>query len=117
MTDEDKNLLIRDTSGRIDTNTFVKVVYAYPSSRNESFNQFIHASDLENIKIGVYKEYKPYLRQLCDMTDEEKKQYDKLEKPHEKMDFINLNHFDPRGLIDKGLAIQADKNTYKQYSN
>lgn len=113
MTDEAKNLLIRDTSGRIDTNTFVKVVYAYPSSGNESFNQFIHASDLENIKIGVYKEYKPYLRPMCTMSDSEKEQYDKLQKPFEKVDFLNKYHFDYRGMINMNLAIEATKDIYK----
>jgi hypothetical protein len=49
------------------------------------------------------------------MTDEEKEQYNKLEKPYEKMDFLNFHHFDCRGLIDKELAILAYGGIYKQY--
>jgi hypothetical protein len=113
MTDEEKNILIRDISGRIDTDTFVKIVYAYPSSRNESFNHFIHVGDLADIKFGVYKEYKPYLRPMYTMSDSEKEQYDKLQKPFEKVDFLNKHHFDHRGMIDINLAIEATKDTYK----
>lgn len=111
MTDETKNLLIRDVGGRVQTNTFVKCIYM--SSPNESFNHIIGVFDLEDIKFGKYKEYKPYLRQLSDMSDEEKEQYNKLEKLYEKIDFMNLHHFDYRGLIDMNFAIHASKDTYK----
>ena len=34
--------------------------------------------------------------------------------PHCAEDWANKNHFDYRGLIEKGLAIEASNETYKQ---
>ena len=61
------------------------------------------------------KEYKPYLLPLSSMTDEQEKEYNNLNCyepgcfPHteEALDYLLKNHFDYRGLIEKGLAIDA----------
>lgn len=111
MTEETKELLIKDIAGRVLTNTYVKCIWM--SDPTTSFNHFIHVSDLADIKFGAYKEYKPYLRPMCIMSDSEKEQYDKLQKPFEKIDFLNKHHFDYRGLIDINLAIEATKDMYK----
>lgn len=76
---------------------------------------------------------KPYLRPLSSMTDKEREEYRKFSyygaagirdndftemvavPSFEKLDFLNSNHFDYRGLIPKGLAIAVtkDNNPYK----
>ena len=85
---------------------------------------------------GYWKEYKPYLFPLSSMTDEQKKELDEkfhlmgiygnnilihyhsqgywdtdLEVDFQDwlwlIDWLNKNHFDYRGLIEKGLAIDA----------
>ena len=79
---------------------------------------------------SIYSEEKmslPYLFPLSSMTDEQKKEYYNLciEEEREKMEFgewvtrvyyhntiesidwLNKNHFDYRGLIEKGLAIDT----------
>jgi hypothetical protein len=82
---------------------------------------------------------KPYLRPMSSMTDEEKEElkalcdedlsefaghimkghglsrdglymFDKLRQ----LDWLNRHHFDFRGLIDKGLAIEIDNETYEK---
>lgn len=111
MDENTKELLIKDIAGRVFTNTYAKCIWM--SDPKTSFNQFIHVSDLADIKFGAYKEYKPYLRPMYTMSDSEKEQYDKLQKPFEKVDFLNKHHFDYRGLIDINIAIEATKDIYK----
>ena len=72
---------------------------------------------------------KPYLRPLSSMTDEEYKEYSKLWDLQDKFptdadirfktdvfDWLNIYHFDYRGLIEKGLAIKVteENNPYKE---
>lgn len=81
---------------------------------------------------------KPYLRPMSSMTEEEKEElkqeHIKDEKlyaecltkaangdnsmhgkviPHFAADWCNKNHFDYRGLIEKGLALETPKDMYK----
>jgi len=68
---------------------------------------------------------KPYLRPISSMTDEEYKEYSKLwdlqdEFPTDAdirfktdvFNWLNAHHFDFRGLIEKGLALEAPKGMY-----
>lgn len=75
---------------------------------------------------------KPYLRPMSSMTEEEKKQFDKFMCLDEDawigkgikgyinqsiimsdgIDWLNAHHFDYRGLIEKGLAIEAPEGMY-----
>ena len=54
-------------------------------------------------------DFKPYLRPMSSMTEEEKKESGELYKKNtgmwDDLDWLNAHHFDYRGLIDKGLAI------------
>lgn len=81
-------------------------------------------------KIG---EVKPYLRPMSSMTEEEKKvvcsmnmisdtelndrlNYQRMYAQSyiiETFDYFNAHHFDYRGLIEKGLAIEAPEGMYK----
>ena len=77
---------------------------------------------------------KPYLRPMSSMTEEEKKEYRKTQITKwvksvdctnggyyehrdtlKTFDWLNAHHFDYRGLIDKGLAIEVteENNPYK----
>ena len=74
---------------------------------------------------------KPYLRPMSSMTEEEQHEYDELcldnlalPKVHLyypmryytmdylHVDWLNAHHFDYRGLIEKGLALEAPKGMY-----
>jgi len=88
---------------------------------------------------GGYKieDIRPYLRPLSSMTEEEKEELKEEHKkderiyaevieriangdehargtaiPHFAADWCNKNHFDYRGLIEKGLALEAPKRMY-----
>ena len=83
--------------------------------------------------------FKPYLRSMSSMTEEEKKEYNSFIggiEPYDwdfsaypieykyvyewdiknYIDFLNAHHFDYRGLIPKGFAIEVteDNNPYKK---
>ena len=65
-----------------------------------------------------FGEVLPYLRPMSSMTEEERKEYqaffnyDGVEYPEEYIDWLNAHHFDYRGLIEKGLALEAPEGMY-----
>ena len=71
----------------------------------------------EEIADGVdILDFKPYLFSLSSMTKEQKKEYqyiterwmnDPAYSISDSIDWLNKHHFDYRGLIEKGLAIDA----------
>ena len=60
---------------------------------------------------------KPYLRPMSSMTESESFRFNRLEvyegKIDEIIDFFNSKHLDYRGLIEKGLALEAPEGMYK----
>ena len=64
---------------------------------------------------------KPYLRPMSSMTEEEEKERNNIALFHSGniasvptyIDFLNKHHFDYRGLIEKGLALEAPADMYK----
>ena len=81
----------------------------------------------EEVADGVdILDFKPYLFPMSSMTEEQKKEYNLLQNfvpiyyygfdimvdkelydTWESIDYLNAHHFDYRGLIEKGLAIDA----------
>ena len=71
----------------------------------------------EEIGDGVYiLDFKPYLFPLSSMTEKQKDEYqyiterwmnDPAYSISDSIDWLNKNNFDYRGLIEKGLAIDA----------
>lgn len=69
-------------------------------------------------------EVKPYLRPMSSMTEEEYKTYKNVshhshygspsEQYYSSIDWLNEHHFDYRGLIEKGLALEAPEDMYKE---
>lgn len=73
----------------------------------------------------------PFLRPMSSMTEDEYEQYRKFSyygaagyrnndykemiatPSFEKLDFLNAHHFDYRGLIEKGLALEAPEGMYQ----
>jgi hypothetical protein len=78
----------------------------------------------------MYYQIKPYLRPMSSMTDEERGEFRKVggvmsHSPQhdtwaisafapEAYDWLNAHHFDYRGLIEKGLALEAPKGMYPE---
>ena len=140
MTEEDKNLLLIDLCGRLPYGVKVEAEtwledegeYTYVPDKVYSINSdgyIVHGYD------EVY-ECKPYLFPISSLTEKQKEEYhhivnyispddtnnwaegefiyvDRANYFEELLHFYNRYHIDYRGLIEKGLAIDAtDKNIY-----
>ena len=110
MKKEEKDLLLKDLCARLPYGTLVYAqndIYWY---EGEICPQVL--SDVINEDYIV----KPYLFPLSSMTKVQKKyirEKHTFGATYELFDWLNKNHFDYRGLIEKGLAIDAtDKNIY-----
>ena len=125
MTQEDKELLLKDLCARLNTNLVCsiyrtddqgvgyrnEILYGY--SNIEGWDEFYFGEDC-GISIDCVSKIKPYLFPLSSMTEEQKSQYNfyltRIVFAYDAsllIDWLNNNHFDYRGLIKKGLAIDA----------
>ena len=133
MTMGDKDLLLRDLCARLPYG--VKILYnGWDSDGGCEFSTvetligiddgFIYTlwrgeKDKHSIKEPLsILDYKPFLRPMDSMTEEEKIDYgaffnyDGIEYPEEYIDWLNKNMFDYRGLIERGLALEATEEMY-----
>ena len=127
MTQENKELLIKDLCARLPYD--VKVFYdnkVYSIDYVSCTYEEIKLDILDNYTIGI-SEVKPYLFPLSSMTEEQYNEFfsyyhniemagikssgDYLKAAYisddAKYSWLNKNHFDYRGLIERGLAIDA----------
>ena len=112
MTQEERQLLLVDLSARFPYNVVV-------DCRDEvsRFTCYLTSDMLWEIQNNnCYWEYKPYLFPLSSITEEQEREYGSLLEVDiygigydtvESIDWLNKNHFDYRGLIEKGLAKDA----------
>lgn len=123
MTQEEKQLLIKDLCARLPYGT--KVSY---NGKDEILST-LHIFDMTHIK-EEYVNIKPYLRPMSSMTKEEADEWVKASNmnfdmedgffycydAHLSVDWLNAHHFDYRCLIEKGLAIAVteENNPYKE---
>ena len=109
MTQEEKQLLLIDLSARLPYG----VKMWFPSA----FAPFVLDEFILNVARKRDENFKPYLRPMSSMTEEEEIYYNTIYttlKFYEKEDWLNAHHFDYRGLIPMGLALEAPKDMYKQ---
>ena len=123
MTQEDKKLLLKDLCARLPYGVKIQVPYEDGSGYFDEIVWEVNNDGPFHVNgWGIEYEYvKPYLFPLSSMTEE---QYDKLyidsrvkndsidildalANDMDAIDWLNKNHFDYRGLIEKGLAIDA----------
>lgn len=117
MTQKDKELLLRDLCARVPYGVKCKLIYNNKAIKDEDatlfgidkYGSFIFAEFGEDTRKFVCK---PYLFPLSSMTKEQKTSHNFLKysayaNPIKLIDFYNKHHFDYRGLIEKGLAIDA----------
>lgn len=125
MTQEEKELLLKDLSSRIPYNVKVQTpdgdtVRLYSIGNREMDDTKIRLF----INGGYYPDIvKPYLRPMPSMTDEETEEYKQFLEDIEgyaysidcvpQIDWLNAHHLDYRGLIEKGLALKATEDMYK----
>lgn len=120
MTQEEKNLLLKDLLPRLIYGVKIQTWYGE-----------IITSDLNTFQIGYDKidieqlaGTKPYLRSMSSMTKEEKEEYCNLQDKfllssqypvtdaYEMFDWLNKKMLDYRGLIPKCLALEAYEGLY-----
>ena len=119
MIQENRELLLRDLCARLPYG--IKASYYGVEEERETWDVIEGITLDDYVDIGQYslpiEGIKPYLFPLSSMTEEQSKEY------HELIggmfgtsalinfeileDFFHKNHFDYRGLIKKGLAIDA----------
>lgn len=134
MKQEDKELLLKDLCARIPYKVKIEVTYSKESGsslRTRLCSEGINTLDTNILGLLQQSEVyiKPYLFPLSSMTEEQKREYNrwKHEVPvcryeygdiveevelfdsPESFEYLIENHFDYRGLIEKGLAINATK--------
>ena len=122
MTQKDKELLLKDFCARLPYMTKVRRYrYTTPIDSIQSV-ELLGLGWLEEL-YGGEAEFKPYLFPLSSMTEEQSKELDEIDPEFYSLicengdryvsmdvrsyDWFNKNHFDYRGLIEKGLAIDA----------
>lgn len=127
MEQKDKELLLKDLCARLPYKIKGERIWIDPVT--ESSKNGIYTFSLFDIgaltkgysncgKFGYLKienySFKPYLFPLSNMTEEQRKEYYAMVKYNitsndnaKLMDWLNKHHFDYRGFIPKGLAIDA----------
>jgi len=125
MTKEDKDLLLKDLCARLPYGVIVSC--AEGTVMGVHWNKVkLDASLLFEFQDNdALSNVKPYLRPISSMTEEEEIEYDatfatiKLADGHydstmtyKSFDFLNARHFDYRGFIEKGLALEAPEGMY-----
>lgn len=100
------------------------VLHHIPSGENTTL-EFIGQGVIDGDIHDVIENFKPYLRPMSSMTEEEREEYDtwheELEegrikdwKCAEFIDWLNSHFLDYQDLIDKGLALEAPEGMYNQ---
>ena len=123
MTQKEKDLLLKDLCARLPYG----VRYRH-FTWNDEYGETYIAAQIYSINIDGYVKnchddetvyidnVRPYLFPLSSMTGEQKKEYqyiterwmnDPAYSISDSIDWLNKHHFDYRGLIEKGLAIDA----------
>ena len=117
MTQEDKDLLLKDLSARLPYGVKIRIEYPF-LNEEEWHTETLYGLDLQRLCIANtsirLEEFKPYLFPLSSMTEEQEKEYLNTCNGYctyywteETFDWLNAHHFDYRGLIEKGSAIDA----------
>ena len=125
MTQEEKQLLLKDLCARLPYG--VKIKFNDGTDDVYNLDSDIHGRFIKSLIQAIDDlELKPYLRPMSSMTEEEKKEFAKIVVKSQDCSYQNnesattmLNDwylskgFDVRGLIPKGLALEASEGMYK----
>lgn len=128
MNKEDKELLLQDLCARLpygvkllyNSNSIAKIKDRIEILRGITIGytiwfetNYIH-SEYDSTS-GSYEHFKPYLRPMSSMTEEELYEWTHtwiMDTTVEKYDWLNAHHFDYRGMVEKGLALPAKEGMY-----
>lgn len=122
MTQEEKQLLLKDLCGRLPYGVIVSIGNGKYREDKKLWSGLFDDDGLWGAK--------PYLRPIDSITKEEEKEWEQLlnynlsdenemlvtvfvEDTPDYIDWFNAHHFDYRDLIEKGLALEAPEGMYK----
>ena len=123
MTQNEKDLLLKDLSARlpygVKMNHIADDEYS-PKTLIGVAKDMITLEGLGGYECVDVEDYKPYLFPMSSMTEEQKREFDismdmgyaaaynaEINCANRMIEFFHKNHLDYRGLIPKGLAIDA----------
>ena len=121
MTQTGKDLLLKDLCARLPYGVMAKFGDSNPSKitnitqciDSDSNSWFIESEGESDGMMCEINNVKPYLFPMSSMTEEQDKEFMNIQIGYPSVDWFNKNHIDYRGLIEKGLAIDATgKNIY-----
>ena len=126
MTQEDKELLLKDLSARLLYGVMCKVDDGAAGLNDGKLIEIDISKELVRFDVDYHwdayiDDVKPYLRPMSSMTDKEKfvltlcNAFIEPRSIELKVDVYNKQHLDYRGSIEKGLAIEVteENNPYK----
>ena len=152
MTQEDKDLLLKDLCARLPYGVYMQIADTFKYSIVPAETHLLNVDNCSDILCLRYKGFgkrlkkaiseqiediaiMPYLRPMSSMTEEEKHELYNI-RPYfinsdgivsgtqcntfiqasECQNWLNAHHFDYRGLIPTGLALEAPEGMYMSYS-
>lgn len=114
---EDRELLMKDLSARLQYGVKIHIsVWNEDTMECEDKADELYSINKDGYIRTVNEDYEfeiegaePYLFPILSMSEEQKKEYIDLLQigPATGIDYLNKNHFDYRGLIEKGLAVDC----------
>lgn len=121
MTQEEKNLLLKDLCGRLSYGvkyqTYLGDIFTLKDITLSRTTTKYYIDD----NAFSLSQIKPYLRPMSSMTEEEKEEYQYITERwmydasysiSDSIDWLNAHHFDYRGLIEKWLGLEAPEGMY-----
>ena len=130
MTQEEKQLLLKDLCARLPYGVIVdykenefeiphwKITTIYPDTFDGwiGYDKRVGAGSESGSRPFKIGEVKPYLRPMSNMTEDEDNELNsaRMGSYGEDVDWLNAHHFDYRGLIEKGLALEAPEGMYDE---
>ena len=134
---KEKQLLLADLCARLPYGVIVEII-SYGQENLKPWVGKLYCKDLDCLIHDIaYKSVKPYLRPMSSMTDAEIKEIQKInwqfnfnkfdnsayvsaaddgfcsvKQMDNILEYLNRHHFDYRGLIEKGLALEAPEGMY-----
>lgn len=133
MKKEDKQLLLKDLCARLPYGVICHTEKGdgYLCSINQTIFGTEYGLNINPLKRDYFSDsetdeqaIKPYLRPMSSMTEEEADEFEKISNEllengerteiwDTVVDWLNAHHFDHRGLIHIGLALEAPEGMYE----